>query len=166
MAQTPDLVREHADKIAGLHKLEEERAGPHQRSIESLSTFLGRPRTFYFALALLLGWLLGNRFAPQPWDPPPYPLLQFLFSTTALFLTIVVLTAQNRQLQGTHRNAHLQLHLNMLQDQKISKLIALVEELRRDLPSVRNRPDIEARAMEQPADATEVMVALEKSLEE
>ena len=166
MAKAPDFVREHADTIAGIQKSTEESLGPHQRSIESLSNFLGRPRTLYFAVAFLICWLLGNRLSPKPWDPPPYPLLQFLVSSCAFFLTIVVLTAQNRQLQTNQKHAQLQLHYNMLEDQKISKIIELAEELRRDLPSVRNRHDPEAKAMQEPADANQVLTALEESLEE
>ena len=38
---------------------------------------------------------------------------------------------------------------NLLAEQKIAKLIALMEELRRDIPTVKDRFDPEAEAMQQ-----------------
>jgi len=51
--------------------------------------------------------------------------------------------------------------VNLLSEQKIAKLIALVEELRCDLPNIKNRCDPEAEVMKQPADPQMVVEALE-----
>lgn len=53
----------------------------------------------------------------------------------------------------------------MLAEQKSSKVISLLEELRRDLPMVRNRNDPEAADLAQPADPEAVLEALKESQE-
>jgi uncharacterized membrane protein len=47
----------------------------------------------------------------------------------------------------------------------VAKLIALVEELRRDLPMVRDRTDREADAMQEAVDPQAMLTALERDLE-
>jgi uncharacterized membrane protein len=75
----------------------------------------------------------------------------------------VVLIAQRRQTKVTEERAHLDLQINLLTEQKVTKLIHLIEELRRDLPMVRNREDPHAAALEQRTDAAQVLSALKNT---
>ncbi len=88
-----------------------------------------------------------------------------LVTLGALLLTIVILITQNRQARLAERRAQLDLQVNLLAEQKITKLISLVEELRRDLPSVQNRHDPEAEAMQTATDPHAVLEALEEKME-
>ena len=80
---------------------------------------------------------------------------------SALLTTIIVLITQSRQGKLAEQRAQLGLQLNLLAEQKIAKLIALVEELRRDLPEVHDRHDAEATAMEQSTHPHAILDALE-----
>jgi uncharacterized membrane protein len=60
----------------------------------------------------------------------------------------------------------LDLQINLLAEQKTAKLIALVEELRRDLPNVKDRHDPQAAVMEQTTDPHVILGALEETLQE
>jgi uncharacterized membrane protein len=55
--------------------------------------------------------------------------------------------------------------VNLVAEQKIAKLIALLEELRRDLPIVRDRVDPVADAMAQAVDPQAVLSVLEQNFE-
>jgi uncharacterized membrane protein len=92
--------------------------------------------------------------------------LQGLLTLLSLTTTTVVLITQNRWLRRAERRSQLDLHINLLAEEKIAKLVALLEELRRDLPSVRNRHDPVATAMSRSTDAREVLDELERSLEQ
>ncbi len=168
--EAADLVSQTVGTIASLHVQAEQRVGRHQRLIETLTRQLGRPRFYYFVLAFVLAWIGANLaarfFGRMPWDAPPFFWLQGLVGLSALLMTIIVLITQNRQGQTAERRAQLNLQINLLSEQKVAKLIALVEELRRDLPSVQNREDPEAEAMTASADPAAVLSALEESLEE
>jgi uncharacterized membrane protein len=76
-----------------------------------------------------------------------------------------VLTTQNRQRKIADGRAQLDLQVNLMAEQKLAKLIALVEELRRDLPDVKNRVDPLADAMTHAVDPHAVATALEESIE-
>lgn len=56
--------------------------------------------------------------------------------------------------------------MTLLVEQKVTKVIALIEELRRDLPSVQNRVDSQAEAMQEVVDPQTVLSALEGMLQE
>jgi uncharacterized membrane protein len=78
-------------------------------------------------------------------------------------MTIVILISQSRRSSEAEQRAQLDLQVNLLAEQKVAKLIALLEELRRDIPIVRNRVDQVAEAMEEPVDAQAVLSALQGS---
>jgi uncharacterized membrane protein len=80
----------------------------------------------------------------------------------ALLMTTLVLITANRQTRNTEERSHLDLQVNLLSEHKVAKLIALVEELRRDLPMVRNRVDQEADAMQEAVDPHAMLEALER----
>ncbi|WP_207210943.1 hypothetical protein, partial [Lichenibacterium minor] len=57
----------------------------------------------------------------------------------------------------------LTLELSILSEKKSAKIIELLEELRRDLPAVRNRVDEEASEMAKPADPQAVLQAINET---
>jgi len=57
------------------------------------------------------------------------------------------------------------LQLNLLSEQKIAKIIAILEELRADLPNVHDRYDPEAIVMQEAADPIAVLNALQETLQ-
>ncbi len=56
--------------------------------------------------------------------------------------------------------------MSLLTEQRTAKIIDLLEELRRDMPSVRNRVDAEAEALTKVIDPQEVLTAFEAKIEE
>jgi uncharacterized membrane protein len=76
-----------------------------------------------------------------------------------------VLIYQTRQEELSEERSHLMLQLNLLTEQKIAKLISLVEELRVDLPDVIDRDDLEAEIMKQATDPEAILGALQQNLE-
>ena len=168
-ADPGDLVSQNIDAIAALHAHAERGVSRYQRAIEGATALLGRPLFLYVIFAFVALWVAANLLAPRlhwtQWDTPPFNWLQGILSLAALLMTTVVLITQNRQGKLEARRAQLDLQVNLLAEQKIAKLIALVEELRRDLPNVQNRHDPEAEAMTEAADPHAVLSALEETLE-
>lgn len=161
-------VHDNVSAIAGLHERAEQRVGRHQRIVERVAAFVGRPRALYALVAAVAGWIVYNLAAPRLGlavvDPPPFAWLQGAISALALVMTTVVLITQNRQGRRAEHRSHLNLQVSMLAEQKIAKLIALVEELRVDLP-VRDRRDLEAEDMAKPADPELVVAAIKKTID-
>lgn len=148
-------------------QMQAERAiSTHQRAVEQATALLGRPATLYGILAFVSAWMvlatLGPRLGLGAWDPPPFFALQGLVGLAGLLVTTMVLITQKRHAKADARHARLDLQLNMLTEQKVTKLIQLLEELRRDLPNVRNRHDAEVEVLKQPAEAQKVLEALDE----
>lgn len=164
-----DAVVENLDVIAELHARAQQEAGIHQRAVERLFAAIGRPALLYGALAFIGCWVVTNVVMMargfNPFDPPPFFWLQGLTSISAFLASALVLVTQNRQGKLAERRAQLSLHLELVAERKVAKLIALVEELRRDLPSVQNRTDPEAEMMASSANPHEVAAALETALD-
>jgi uncharacterized membrane protein len=78
----------------------------------------------------------------------------------AALVTTVVLATQNRQNSEAERRGQLELQVNLMAEQRTAKTIALLEELRRDLPSVPNRVDRLADAMQESVDPKTVLSVL------
>jgi uncharacterized membrane protein len=125
---------------------------------------LASPCFIAVCVLLVLGWVAMNGMAPRfGWstpDPPPFNLLQGVATLMAVFATLLILATQRREDQIAAQREQLGLHLAILNDRKLAKLISLMEELRRDDPMLRDRPDPEAEALAEPAAPRVVMDAL------
>jgi uncharacterized membrane protein len=164
----PEHVEQNISTIVALRTKAEQEITHHQRLIERITDFFGRP-AFLLSLLYIVGlWMVFN-LLPQNWnnlvfDPPPFDWLEKLISLGSLLMTAGVMVRQSRQEQLAEGRAQLSLQINLLTEQKVAKLIALIEELRKDLPDVENRNDPEAETMQQSADPHAVMDALEETL--
>ncbi len=165
----PAHVSRNLDTLADLHSSDEQRINRHQRAIETLTASLGRPLTLYVILAAVLAWVVGNLLlSAVGWrapDPPPFGWLQGTVALGSLLTSTIVLITQNRLGRMSERRQRLDLQVNLQAEQRVAKLISLVEELRRDLPNVRDRRDSEAQAMSSTADPRAVAAALETVIE-
>ncbi|MDP9002269.1 MAG: DUF1003 domain-containing protein [Myxococcota bacterium] len=155
--------------VLALRARQEEQVDRHQRLIERVTYSLGRPPTIYVTLLIVAVWISFNVLAPKlllpAVDPPPFSRMQGVIGLTALLMTTMVLTTQNRQARHAEQRAHLDLEVNILSEQKIAKLIALIEELRRDMPNVHNRRDSVAEEMTRALDPQTVISALEETMD-
>jgi uncharacterized membrane protein len=158
------------ESVASIRARADRDLDKHQRMMEVLTGALGRPRTVYLILTLVVSWIAFNLFilralGRQPIDPPPFFWLQGAVALSALLMTTLVLITENRQARSAEQRSHLDLQVNVLAEHKITKLIALLEELRRDLPMVKDRVDQEADSMQEAADPAAMLVALGKKAE-
>jgi uncharacterized membrane protein len=158
------------ESVASIRARAEQRLDRHQRMMEVLTAALGRPRTVYAILLLVIAWIAVNASATRllGWksiDPPPFFWLQGMVALSALLMTTLVLITANRQTRNAEERSHLDLQVNLLSEHKVAKLISLVEELRRDLPMVRDRIDHEANAMQEAVDPHAMLEALERATE-
>jgi uncharacterized membrane protein len=159
-----DHIGQNIESIVALKRREWEQTGASQRRVERVGRFIGRPVFLIGLLAVVMVWIglnvAGKMLALTPPDPPPFGMLQGLLTLLALITTTIVLIAQSRQTKLEQQQAHLELQVNLLTEQKVTKLILLIEELRRDLPMVKDRHDPQAAVLQQTADTAQVLSAL------
>jgi uncharacterized membrane protein len=164
-ATLSDHISDNVDDVVALHRRETDALSPAQRRLERVGRFVGRPTYLVGVLLTATLWVIFNITAPyigfRPFDKPPFAWLDLLLTFVALVTTTVVVSGQNRQSKLEQQHAHVDLQVNLLTEQKVSKLIHLLEELRRDLPMVRDRHDPQANALQERADTAKVLSALE-----
>ena len=160
----PELVNQNIDAISAFHEREAGKRGHTERRLARVSDLVGRPFYLFGLMLTVPLWmavnLLAGRLGYAPFDPAPFHGLHILLTLAALLTTSIVLCTQNHQAQIENQRAQLDLQVNLLTEQKVTKLIGLIEELRRDLPMVKDRFDPEAASLQQNTDATQVLTAL------
>ncbi len=165
-----DPISENVQTIAELHKRAERSISPQQRGIERVTNFLGRPRFLFIILAVVSLWILVNivliKSGAESFDPPPFIWLQGVLTLGALLQATLILITQNRQDVMTEQRTQLDLEVSLLLDQKMSKLITMVDELRRVHPALENGTDPQVEALKKTVDPHETLESLEQLLNE
>ena len=167
--QNAEAEAEHAETVAAIRARVIDQMSPSQRVVEKLTAYVGRPTTIVVLVALIGAWIAWNSSVHLaqggPVDPPPFFWLQGAVALYAALVTTFILTTQNREKRHAEQRSFLELQVNLLAEQKTAKIIELIEELRRDMPTVRNRVDKEADALQSPVDPHAVMNRLEATMD-
>ena len=163
-ATLPSSTKENLEVLSQFKDREEAQISGLQLAIERVSRVVGSPAFFAFALAFIVIWIAVNSWGMRHgWrhvDTPPFFWLQGLVSCNALLLTVAVLIRQNRMAQVAEHRAHLDLQINMLTEQKVAKLLQIIDAPRRELTAPHGRPDDEVSEMSKPADTHALMHAI------
>jgi uncharacterized membrane protein len=166
----PAHIEQTVEMIAELHRQHQQRATPSQKVVAQLTAAASRPR-FVGLLTIVFGLWIGLNglvklagYAPP--DPPPYSYIQAITGISGVYITLLILITQRRENQLAEARDQLTLELAIVNEQKSAKIIALLEEMRRDLPNLPDRPDPEAEQLSTPADPQAVMDALHSATEE
>jgi len=161
-----DPHSQNIETILDFYAREEHKISRSQRILERFSGFIGQPVFLGIILLVVALWMLTNEVLRETarieFDPAPYFWLQGIVGLGALLTATVVLIKQNRLGKLEEQRAHLDLKVTLLTEQKAAKIIDMLEELRRDLPNVRNRHDPEAAALQQSINPDQVLAALDK----
>ena len=152
------------DQLIELRAEFDQAATPLQRLVGRVTCHLASPITPILAAMAAAVWVAANialgRRAP---DPPPFAWLETFATLAALVATLLILAGQRREDEAERRRGRLTLHLAAESEQKIAKLIELIEEQRRDSTAMPNRPDPEAERMASPAEPRAVLQRLDSS---
>ena len=173
--QQPQAVRSQAElirkNVAALIEAQRSEAGQRttlDRVSDAITNFSGS-MTFVLIHVVWFGaWVLlnvGLLRVPHlsGFDPFPFGLLTMIVSLEAIFLSTFVLISQNRQARLSERRAELDLHVNLLAEQKATKALELLDQITQQLNSLkrfdfRHDPEVEAlKVSPEPQEVLDVM---------
>src|SRR5665811_77390 len=162
-------ISQNIEAVLEFYTRENQKISRSQRILERISRYVGQPVFLGIILLFVAVWMLADTLLRQygmaEFDPAPYFWLQGIVGLGALLTTTVVLSKQNRLAKLAEQREHLDLKVTLLTEQKVAKLIDLMEELRRDLPNVKNRHDPEAAVLQQSMNPDMVLAALDERSE-
>ena len=165
--ERPAHVEESVRTLADLHDEHYERLPPLGRALDTVTANAGRPGFVVALAALTAGWIAFNlamkATGHPPLDPPPFTYLQSVATLFALVMTCLILSTQRREDLLSTRREQLTLELSLLAEQKASKAIQLLEELRRDSPVIADRRDDVAENLSTPSDARMILEAINET---
>jgi uncharacterized membrane protein len=165
-AELSPSTKDNLELLTSFEDGEDAEISGFQLVIERVSAFFGSPAYFASAVVFILLWTLANGWASHlgahPLDEPPFFWLQGLVSSNALLLTVAVLIRQNRMAKMAEHRAHLDLQINLLSEQKVTKILQIVDQLQRELTALRDRPDAQVQELTKPADAHALMHAIKE----
>jgi uncharacterized membrane protein len=160
----PHHVEETVATIAALHAAHYREARALQKAVSRATSGVAQPATLILITVAIAGWVTLNLVLPEfgraALDPFPFPLLAAVVSTVSLYLAAMILITQRHDDELATRREQMTLELAILSEQKSAKIIALLEEFRRNDPNQGNYCDEVAEALAQPADPQVVLDAI------
>jgi len=161
-AELPPHIEQTVEAVEKVHVEHHKAASPIDRVLDCIRAAISRPAFLGLLLVVVVAWTIANAAPPaaRQLDPPPFLYLALALAIAAVCIAVLILATQWRaDLLAEHREK-LILQLTFVSEQKSAKLIALIEELRRDLPHVRDRVDAEAQQMTETVNVSAVSQAL------
>jgi len=122
------VVDRNIQALLARRKAEERERGAQDRTADAITRFTGSMRFVYIHLALFGGWIVANLGAVpgvRPWDES-FVVLAMMASVEAIFLSTFVLISQNRMQALADERADLDLHVSLLTEHEVTRLITLV----------------------------------------
>jgi uncharacterized membrane protein len=105
--------------------------GLQSRLADAITSVSGRMIFAYVHIVWFGGWILLNtgRLGVRVFDPFPYGLLTMIVSLEAIFLSTFVLISQNRLGEETERRADLDLHIGLLTEHELTRVLQMLDAI-------------------------------------
>ncbi len=166
-----EIVRKNVAAIVEMQRKQAAGRTVQDRLAAAMTDFSGS-MAFVYIHAVWFGlWVLLNigilrvPYLTQ-FDPYPFGLLTLVVSLEAIFLSTFVLIAQNNLSALSERRAELDLHVNLLAEQKTAKVLELLDHIARQLNTMHGQfnytPDAETEALKLSPEPDEVLTVMEE----
>lgn len=161
---------ETVDQLAKPYDRHDQRTSRVQRIADRFTSALGKPVSLVIIFGFAITWVVGNYIArsmgSSALEEFPFPDLGFIATIAALLVALLILTTQRHQEALAENRAQLTLHIAMLSERKIAKVIELLEEQRRDNPMLPSRRDAEALELAQPSNHETTLSLIDEAMDQ
>jgi uncharacterized membrane protein len=170
-----DIMRKNITAVMKAQREVSQARTTQGRIADAITTFSGS-MAFVYIHAIWFGfWILlnvGLIHVPRisEFDPFPFGLLTLIVSLEAIFLSTFVLISQNRLAQASERRAELDLQVNLLAEQKATKVLEMLDQMARELDGMSHRfnfkPDPEVEALKVSPEPQEVLAVIDETVKD
>jgi uncharacterized membrane protein len=127
--ETPRAAQENIHTVAELEAEFLRGRSASERLGDRVADFTGSMKFVAIHLVWFAIWILINLgFFPviRPFDPFPFILLSLVVSCEAVLLSTFVLMKQNRMSKAADQRSHLNLQIDLLAEQEITKILQML----------------------------------------
>jgi uncharacterized membrane protein len=117
-------LRTNIEALRERRRQEKLAEGWQEKLADAITRFTGSMRFVYFHLAIYGSWIAANLIMPH--FDPTFVILAMAASVEAIFLSTFVLISQNRTMAATNKRDDLDLHVNLLTEHELTRLVAMV----------------------------------------
>ena len=132
--QMAKIVERNIAALFNRRKDEEERKTREERIADRITKFAGSMLFVYLHLTLFGIWIIWNIgwLGLKPFDPS-FVVLAMFASVEAIFLSTFVLISQNRMNIQADKRAELNLHVSLLSEHEVTRLITMMTAVAKKL---------------------------------
>ena len=125
------VIEKNIRTIIHLRTKAEKERNLQDRIADGITSFSGRMIFAYVHIVWFVAWILLNTgwFGLKPFDPFPYGLLTMIVSLEDIFLSTFVLISQNRQAKESERRADLDLHIGLLTEHELTRVLQMLDAI-------------------------------------
>lgn len=161
---THQPIRRTVTEIVRLERRDRSAMSRSNRLAGAITGLAGSMPFVYLHVAWFAAWIALNQgiVGPPPFDSFPFGLLTMIVSLEAIFLATFVLISQNRQARQSDRRTKIDLQLNVISEQEVSKIRRLLDLISTHLGiDLTAEPDLQQ--MEHVTDLTRLMDEIDEA---
>ena len=162
------IIRKNISAITEVQREEDKGRTLSQRISDRITNFSGSMVFVWLHVVWFGVWVLlnvGLLHIPHvsEFDPFPFGLLTMIVSLEAIFLSTFVLISQNRMAKLNEQRSELDLHVNLLAEQKATKALEMLDQILQQLGHLKrfdipHDPEVEAlKVSPEPQDVLKVL---------
>ena len=163
-SEMASVVDKNIRALLSRRNQEERSKSLQDRIADAISRFTGSMTFVYIHLIGFGLWIIINLgWTPLPAFDPTFVILAMFASVEAIFLSTFVLITQNRMAAQADRRADLDLHISLLAEHEVTRLITLVSAIAQRMgiePAV-NQPEL--AELEKDVDPEKVLERIEQT---
>ncbi|HEU0083063.1 MAG TPA: DUF1003 domain-containing protein [Bradyrhizobium sp.] len=154
-------LRRNIEALRQRRKQEFLNAGREEKIADAITVFTGSMRFVYLHLVIYGAWIAFNLVPGLPHFDPSFVILAMEASVEAIFLSTFVLISQNRASAANDKRDDLDLHINLLAEHELTRLIEMVSAIAQKL-DVRTGADKELPEMTRDIAPEALLVEIEQ----
>ena len=157
------MIERNIRTIIHLRTKKEQERSLQGRLADTITSFSGRMVFAYIHIVWFGIWILINTgwFGMRAFDPFPYGLLTMVVSLEAIFLSKFVLISQNRQAAETERRADLDLHIGLLTEHELTRVLQMLDAIQ-DKMGIIDHQESEMADLEMETKPEDVLAEIER----
>ena len=126
-------LRRNIEALRERRKEEFRNAGREEKIADAITAFTGSMRFVYLHLVIYGAWIGWNLIPGLPHFDPTFVILAMAASVEAIFLSTFVLISQNRASAANDKRDDLDLHINLVAEHELTRLIEMVSAIAQKL---------------------------------